>query len=457
MAYSLAPFIKQRFFDTNGDPLAGGLLYTYQSGTTTPQATYTDSTGGTANANPVVLDANGEANVWTDVSLSYKFVLKNSSGSTQWTVDNVIGLITNNAVTTVSIQDSAVTTAKIADDAVTAAKLADSASVDSSRAVTTDHIRDANITGNKLDLTTTTSSDELRNLGLTASVAANALTIALKTKAGTDASATDYINVGFRDSTSTVGTYNIRKIVAALSVVVPASTTLGCVSAAVEYLTVALIDNDGTPELAVGVGVSNDDGSIVTTSAISGGASRGTLYSTSARTGVPFRVIGRIKITEATAGTWATSPSEVTIKPFVTIENISYGTFDTANGHGSTNTTVVKFTNSSSTNVGQAITMTQSATLGDSFTINQSGLYSFKATGSWSADDYAITKNYTGPASSSSVLLAVIEAPTTNRVTTIGTGVIWLTAGDIIRLNTQGSAFNSNNAHKAVFTCTKVN
>lgn len=150
MATNIAPFLRQRYFDSNGNPLAGGKLYTYQAGTTTPQATYTDSTGGTPNANPVILDADGEADVWLDTSLSYKFVLKDSTDATQWTVDNVVGLATANSISTASLQDLSVTTGKIADDAVTAAKLADSASVDGDRAVTTDHIRNLAVTRGKL-------------------------------------------------------------------------------------------------------------------------------------------------------------------------------------------------------------------------------------------------------------------------------------------------------------------
>lgn len=142
MATNLAPVLKQRYFDANGNPLAGGLLYTYQAGTTTPQATYTDSSGVTPNSNPVVLDANGEANVWLDISLSYKFILEDASGANQWTTDNVIGLITNNTVSTAAIQDGAVTTPKLANNAVTSAKLLSDPSIDANRAVTTDHIRD---------------------------------------------------------------------------------------------------------------------------------------------------------------------------------------------------------------------------------------------------------------------------------------------------------------------------
>jgi len=65
---------------------AAGLVYTYSAGTTTPKTTYTDSGGGTPNANPVVLDASGQAAIWG--SGSYKFVVKTSAGVTITTDDN---------------------------------------------------------------------------------------------------------------------------------------------------------------------------------------------------------------------------------------------------------------------------------------------------------------------------------------------------------------------------------
>ena len=81
---------KVQYFDSNGDPLSGGLLYTYASGSTTNKATYptlADALAGTnANANPVVLDSRGEATVV--LSGVTKLVLKDSAGSTVWTVDN---------------------------------------------------------------------------------------------------------------------------------------------------------------------------------------------------------------------------------------------------------------------------------------------------------------------------------------------------------------------------------
>jgi len=88
MTASLSPVAKQQFFDANGNPLAGGKVYTYQAGTTTPLATYTDSTGGTANPNPIILNAAGEANIWLGAQ-TYKFILKNANDVLQWTVDNI--------------------------------------------------------------------------------------------------------------------------------------------------------------------------------------------------------------------------------------------------------------------------------------------------------------------------------------------------------------------------------
>jgi hypothetical protein len=82
------PYAKVQFFDRNGKPLAGGKLYTYVAGTTTPKTTYS-SASGAANLNPVILDSAGRAQVWLDATTSYKFVLKDRNDVEQWTVDSV--------------------------------------------------------------------------------------------------------------------------------------------------------------------------------------------------------------------------------------------------------------------------------------------------------------------------------------------------------------------------------
>jgi hypothetical protein len=79
---------KQQFFDTNGNPLAGGSVTFYIPSTTTPKDTYTDSTGATPNANPLTLDGAGEAVIWG--TGSYRQVLKDSLGNTIW--DQVVAV-----------------------------------------------------------------------------------------------------------------------------------------------------------------------------------------------------------------------------------------------------------------------------------------------------------------------------------------------------------------------------
>lgn len=87
-AADLLPVLKQRFFDENGNPLAGGKLYSYEAGTTTPKATYSDQEGLVPNTNPVILNANGEANIYINAE-KYKFVLKDMDDVLQYTVDDV--------------------------------------------------------------------------------------------------------------------------------------------------------------------------------------------------------------------------------------------------------------------------------------------------------------------------------------------------------------------------------
>lgn len=84
----LTPTPKTQFLTASGAPLVGGKVYTYIAGTTTPQATYTDSTGATPNANPTILDSRGEANIWLGGS-TYKIKLTDANDVEIWSVDNV--------------------------------------------------------------------------------------------------------------------------------------------------------------------------------------------------------------------------------------------------------------------------------------------------------------------------------------------------------------------------------
>lgn len=95
---ALAPWFIPTIFTNAGVPLAGGLIYTYAAGTTTPLATYSDENVSVPISNPIVLNASGrpqasatdptEVNIYLSAG-SYKFVVKTSAGVTLKTADHV--------------------------------------------------------------------------------------------------------------------------------------------------------------------------------------------------------------------------------------------------------------------------------------------------------------------------------------------------------------------------------
>jgi lysophospholipase L1-like esterase len=79
----------QTYVDQGGAPCAGCALFSYTAGSTIPKPTYKDAGGTVPNTNPIVLSVQGGADIWVTKNTAYKFVLKNTSGTTLWTVDNV--------------------------------------------------------------------------------------------------------------------------------------------------------------------------------------------------------------------------------------------------------------------------------------------------------------------------------------------------------------------------------
>lgn len=88
---NLAPLFNAQFIDDDGTPLAGGWLYTYATGTVTPQTTYQDQAGGAENENPIELDAAGRCDLWLDPALEYTLLLKRADLTTVRTWDDVGG------------------------------------------------------------------------------------------------------------------------------------------------------------------------------------------------------------------------------------------------------------------------------------------------------------------------------------------------------------------------------
>jgi len=97
MSYLLAPIGNgAQFFTTTGLPLAGGYLYTYLAGSSTPAATYTTSSGSVSNTNPIQLGTDGRPpqEIWLPSGTNYKFVLADSTNSILQTYDNLYGIPT---------------------------------------------------------------------------------------------------------------------------------------------------------------------------------------------------------------------------------------------------------------------------------------------------------------------------------------------------------------------------
>lgn len=156
------------------------------------------------------------------------------------------------------------------------------------------------------------SATTLNNAAFAITVGSNAITIALKTKAGADPSASDPVTVGFRSATLTDGGYVVRTVTAALSLVVPSGATLGFSNSETNEIHIGFIDNAGTVELAVSQDLAEwTEGNVVSTTAIGTGSDSDTvLYSTSARTNVACRLAQVCTIqTGGTAGNWSNSPT----------------------------------------------------------------------------------------------------------------------------------------------------
>lgn len=294
---------------------------------------------------------------------------------------------------------------------------------------------------------------ELNNLGIAASVGSSAITVALKQKDGSTnpSSGSSSVKISFRNSTVTTGGYTERSVTGALSVVVSSGSTLGSASGSANWIYVYAIDNAGTVELAVAGSNFVDCGSVVTTTAEGGAGaadSKSTLYSTSARSNVSCRLIGRVKSTQATAGTWATSPSEVSVYPFEVNKSRSMIRMFTANAYGGSSsgeTTVRNFT-TVNTSIGTAITYTaRTTTTGDKFTINEDGVYCMIYSDNWTAaQNFAITINSSGLSTNPNAItpsqeLAISHQGSANTYLTIS-GCMLLAAGDVVRAQAGGTA-----------------
>ena len=105
-AVVFSPLPIQQLFDQNGRPLAFGCVFSYQVASSTPLSTYTDYTGTTLNANPVILSASGTYSMWLQAGVAYTLVVKSAGGtncSSGSTISVVNGIGGGSTILTVNV------------------------------------------------------------------------------------------------------------------------------------------------------------------------------------------------------------------------------------------------------------------------------------------------------------------------------------------------------------------
>ena len=299
---------KQQFLDGNGAPLASGTVAFYLPGTLTPTNTYQDSGLTTPNANPLTLDANGEAIIWGADSTQYRQIVKDSGGNTIW--DEVVGSnfsVSNSGVAFVAQPNdfTAANTFSGNNNAFTGTGNSFSNPVS---------VASASAMGQAVNLGQLNSvqSELQAQIALsfptpTASVSSNILTVGISAP-----QANSPATLEFRNPSPTNGAPVSVTLGTVPSLQVPSGATLGTQNGQTARLYLGLAYNGGSPVMCICNGFIDETVLQSPTTIGASSNSPNVIYSASAVSSPsPVRVIGFIDISEATAGTWATGPTTV--------------------------------------------------------------------------------------------------------------------------------------------------
>lgn len=272
-----------------------------------------DEAGGISSTNTLTVGVTGGdtingASTWV-ISTARSGVEFRSDGASKWSVRLVgSGDIAANAVTTAKILDANVTTAKIADANVTTAKIAAAAVTPALLAAAA-----------KAFLIPA-------NVGVSASVAASALTITLTDAAGSTPSATSPCIIPFRSATAATGTITTVEVSSAASLVISSGSTLGTANGGAFNLYLVGFNDGGTFRLGVIQCASGSSAIVaklaargIASSTAEGGAGAAdtfnVFYTGTAVSSKAYQVLARLEFNsgQATAGTWATAPDRVEV------------------------------------------------------------------------------------------------------------------------------------------------
>lgn len=170
------------------------------------------------------------------------------------------------------------------------------------------------------DYTERRASDDFGfvNLGFTASVSSNALTVSLITHVNTAPSTDDVAKIAFRSLTASDSRPQYQNITGATSVTLSAGSTLGFIADQISRIYVVAMNNSGSVVIGLyhplnGNNAAAINESLLYSSTAEGGSgtadSAQVIYTTAAQSSLPVRVVGWIDIqTGATAGNWSNNP-----------------------------------------------------------------------------------------------------------------------------------------------------
>ncbi len=232
--------------------------------------------------------------------------------------------IANDAVTTAKILDLNVTTGKIADDAVTYAKIqnisAASRLLGRGSAAGAGNAEEITVAG-RLTLAGTVLS-VTDGWGLAASAASNILTVALTTKAGATPSSSDPVRLEFRNATAATGDVTAVTVIAATTVVVPDTATLGTSNDTPFNAWIVAFNDGGTVRLGI-INCANATsiyplaawGLASSTTIGTGADSAQVFYTDAGVTSKAYIVLGYVSYQSglATAGTYASAPTRAQV------------------------------------------------------------------------------------------------------------------------------------------------
>ena len=158
------------------------------------------------------------------------------------------------------------------------------------------------------------------NYRITQSQGSGAMTLTLQDKNGSTPTATNAVQYEFRVKSGTaaasliLGRAETGKAISATTLDLSSGATLGMTNDIEATIYIYAMNNAGTVELAVINGQRLDESVLHTSTAIDGTAgSTNVLYSTSARTSVAVRLIGRMRITRDDVTTFDEDPTELSV------------------------------------------------------------------------------------------------------------------------------------------------